>query len=127
MVAAQVRRSLMLLALLACSSDKVVFRDREPFNPPPDATNNFLGYFTSADKQTTCGNCHVNHQGDWVRTAHARAYADLVANSGATGECNTCHTVSDRGNAVAAPAGWDLVPDTVYHDVQCESCHGPGP
>jgi hypothetical protein len=127
MVAAQVRRSLLLLlALSACSSDNVVFRDREPFNPPPDATNNFLGYFTSADKQTTCGNCHVNHQGDWVRTAHARAYADLVANSGATGECNTCHTVSDRGNAVAAPAGWDLVPDTVYHDVQCESCHGPG-
>lgn len=110
--------------LVACTSEKLVFRD--PFNPPPDATNNFLGYFTSSDQQTTCGNCHVNHQADWSLTAHARAYGDLVASSSATSECYTCHTVSDRGNAVAAPGGWDKVADTVYHDVQCENCHGPG-
>ena len=24
------------------------------------------------------------------------------------------------------PAGWNTVQDTAYHDVQCESCHGPG-
>ena len=34
--------------------------------------------------------------------------------------------MSDRGNAVAGPAGWDVVQDTAYHDVQCENCHGPG-
>ena len=114
------------VALTACTSDKIVFQNREPFNPPPDSVNNFLGYFTSSDQQTTCGNCHVNHQADWVRTGHASAYATLVASSAAAPECYTCHTVSDRGNAVAAPAGWDKVANAVYHDVQCESCHGPG-
>ena len=39
---------------------------REPFNPPPDTQNNFLGYFTTSDQQTTCGNCHVMHQADWA-------------------------------------------------------------
>ena len=116
----------LALILGACSSDKIVFRDREPFNPPPDTAGQFLGYFTSADKQTTCGNCHVNHQADWVGTAHARAYADLTASSSATAECFTCHTVSDKGNVAAAPAGWDKVQDTVYYDVQCENCHGAG-
>ena len=80
--------------LIACTSEKLVFR--EPFNPPPDAANKFLGYFTSSDKQTTCGNCHVNHQADWALTAHASAYATLVASNDATTECYTCHTVSDR-------------------------------
>ena len=27
---------------------------------------------------------------------------------------------------VSGPAGWNVVQDTAYHDVQCESCHGPG-
>jgi hypothetical protein len=116
--------SVLAAFLSGCTSEKLVFR--EPFNPPPDAANKFLGYFTSSDKQTTCGNCHVNHQADWALTAHASAYATLVASNDATTECYTCHTVSDRGNAVAAPAGWDKVADTAYHDVQCESCHGPG-
>jgi hypothetical protein len=103
-----------------------VFRDREPFNPPPDAANKFLGFFTASDKQTTCGNCHVTHQASWVKTAHASAY-DLPATSpDVAPACYTCHTVSDRGNATAAPAGWDAVQDTAYHDVQCENCHGPG-
>jgi hypothetical protein len=115
-----------LLAPLLAGCTDTQFVDREPFNPPPDAANNFLGYFTVSDKQTTCGNCHVLHQEDWARTAHADAYSLLSGNSAATPECFTCHTVSDRGNAVAGPAGWDRVQDTVYHDVQCESCHGPG-
>jgi hypothetical protein len=115
-----------LLPVFLSGCTDTVFRDREPFNPPPDATNKFLGYFTSSDQQTTCGNCHVLHQVDWLNTAHASTYSLLAGNSDATAECYTCHTVSDRGNAVAGPAGWDAVQDTVYHDVQCESCHGPG-
>jgi hypothetical protein len=115
-----------LLPVLLSGCTDTVFRDREDFNPPPDAENKFLGYFTASDQQTTCGNCHVLHQADWAETAHSRAYAALAGNSAATDACFTCHTVSDKGNAVAGPAGWDVVQDTAYHDVQCESCHGPG-
>jgi predicted CXXCH cytochrome family protein len=34
--------------------------------------------------------------------------------------------VSQLGNFVGHPAGYSTVPDSSYHDVQCESCHGPG-
>ena len=115
-----------LLAVLLSGCTDTVFRDREPFNPPPDAANKFLGYFTASDKQTTCGNCHVLHQVDWSNTAHSNAFSLLAGNPDATSACYTCHTVSDKGNATAGPAGWDAVQDTAYHDVQCESCHGPG-
>ena len=114
------------LALLsgACSDEKIVFR--EPVNPPPDANSGFLGYFSASDKQTTCGNCHSLHQKHWSNTAHASAYSLLAGNPDATDACFTCHTVSDKGNATTAPAGWDAVQNAAYHDVQCESCHGPG-
>jgi hypothetical protein len=114
------------LALLsgACTDEKIVFR--EPVNPPPDANSGFLGYFSASDKQTTCGNCHSLHQKHWSNTAHASAYSLLAGNPDATDACFTCHTVSDKGNAKAAPAGWDAVQNAAYHDVQCESCHGPG-
>lgn len=116
---------LLLFAVLGGCTD-TVFRERNSFNPPPDQTNKFLGFFTASDKQTTCGNCHVLHQRDWSNTAHAGAYDSIVGNPAATDACFTCHTVSDKGNATAAPAGWDAVHDTAYYDVQCESCHGPG-
>ena len=115
---------LLALLVLGCTDEEIVYRD--PVNPPPDATSGFLGYFTSSDKSTTCGNCHIGHEADWVNTAHAGAYATLQANPGAQGFCYSCHTVSDKGNAAAPPAGWDAVQDTAYHDVQCESCHGAG-
>jgi Doubled CXXCH motif (Paired_CXXCH_1). len=115
--------SLPVLAA-ACTDEKIVYR--EPFNPPPDAEAGFVGYFTSSDKSTTCGNCHVDHQNKWVETAHADAYASLVNSGSAQDFCFTCHTVSQNGNAVSEPAGWSVVQDTAYHDVQCESCHGPG-
>lgn len=115
---------LLAVVAIACTTEKLVFRD--PFNPPPDANGKFLGYFTVANKQTTCGNCHVNHQAQWVTTKHASAWADLQNSGHAQPFCNNCHTVSQNGNLATAPAGYAAVPDSVYQDVQCESCHGAG-
>ena len=126
----RLRTALGLLSLLtaACTDEKIVFR--EPFNPPPDAASGLVGYFTTSDKQTTCGNCHVGHQADWAKTMHANAYDHLVAEvPNPAPECFSCHDVTGRGNLVGLTgkaAGWDLTKDTVYYDVQCESCHGPG-
>jgi hypothetical protein len=53
----------------------------------------------------------VTQQKGYVRTAHTDAYATLVSN---------------EEYATAAPAGWEAVEDRAHHDVQCESCHGPG-
>jgi len=44
---------LCALATGGCGDD-IVFVDREPFNPPPDAASGFLGYFDASTKQTTC-------------------------------------------------------------------------
>ena len=122
----RLRTALLFAPLLlgACTDEKIVFR--EPFNPPPDAASGFVWYFTTSDKQTTCGNCHVGHQRDWETTRHADAYATLAENPGAQAFCFSCHTVSELGNAQTGAVGWDAVQDTAYHDVQCESCHGPG-
>jgi Cytochrome c554 and c-prime len=116
--------ALGLSALLGCTD--TVFRDREPFNPPIDTKAGLLGYFTVSTKQTTCGNCHTEKQADWVQTKHASAYADLIGSNHAQSSCYSCHTVSANGNLATAPAGWDAKQDSVYYDVQCESCHGPG-
>lgn len=117
---------LAALAVGACTTETIVFRDREPFNPPPSAAQGFLGYYTVNTKLTTCGNCHVGKQRDWVTTRHAGAYQTLNANAGKQDLCFSCHTVNQNGNAFSGTAGWDAVKDSVYHDVQCESCHGPG-
>jgi predicted CXXCH cytochrome family protein len=113
----------------ACTDEKIVFENRA-FNPPADAVNGFLGYFTNTPtnpKQTSCGNCHVVHQRDWVTTAHANAWAGLLTEGNPPQTfCTGCHTVSGKGNAVVGNAGYNRVPDVTYHDVQCESCHGPG-
>jgi predicted CXXCH cytochrome family protein len=112
---------------IACSSETVVFRDRAPFNPPPDAATGFLGYYDATQKQTTCGNCHVDYQTSWVTTAHAGAYATLEASPAKQGACYSCHTVTGLGNVASGTvAGYDAVEHVAYRDVQCESCHGPG-
>ena len=120
---------LAAFALGACTTEKIVYVTRPPFNPPPDQSSGFLGYFTVSDKQTTCGNCHVEKQATWKFTKHASAYEDLVrVVPAAPAACKNCHTVSQLGNAVPddSPAGFAKVADNAYHDVQCESCHGPG-
>ncbi|HTM33153.1 MAG TPA: cytochrome c3 family protein, partial [Vicinamibacterales bacterium] len=121
--------SMIALAVLAgagCTDEKIVFRDRPAFNPPPDSVNGFLGYFTVSTKQTTCGNCHVGVQNQWASTKHSQAWADLQGSGHASGACTKCHTVSELGNNIGHPAGYSTVADSAYHDVQCESCHGPG-
>jgi predicted CXXCH cytochrome family protein len=122
----KIMRALVIVAVAftACTREKILFRDR--FNPPLDAAAGFLGYFSANSKQTTCGNCHVDHQKRWVQTAHASAWSDLVASGHQQSSCNSCHSVTERGNTVEGTAGYDKVQDVAYHDVQCESCHGPG-
>jgi hypothetical protein len=116
----------VLLVVAGCTD--IVYRDRPPFNPPPDGTTSgFLGYFTAAEKQTTCGNCHVGQQADWIQTLHSNAWDTLTLNAAYTPGCGErCHTVNSRGNQPLKNVGYDSVASVAYHDVQCESCHGPG-
>lgn len=117
--------ALPLAGLLAgCTTEKLVFRDRDPFNEPVAAAKGFLGYYDASTKQTTCGNCHVDFQASWETSAHAGAYASLPTT--AQDFCKSCHTVGGNGNLVQEMAGFDATQDSAYHDVQCESCHGPG-
>jgi predicted CXXCH cytochrome family protein len=114
-------------AALAGCEDDVVYQDRPPYNPPPAAAASFLGYYDAPTQKTTCGNCHADFQGGWAATKHAQAYNTLNSNPGKQDSCFGCHTVNGRGNAAfGTTAGWDGVKDVVYHDVQCESCHGAG-
>lgn len=116
----------VLFLAASCTTSDIVYRDREPFNAPPDQASGLLGYYTVATKQTTCGNCHVGHQADWKQTHHASAKATLASNSHANASCYTCHSVDEKGNSLTGPAGWTVVNASAYQDVQCESCHGPG-
>ncbi len=97
-----------------------------PFNPPADALNGFLGYFNVSAGQTACGNCHASYQQRWSATAHADAWAGLQGSGHAQPSCEGCHTVNEFGNFLTDSAGYKTTQDSTYHDVQCESCHGPG-
>jgi hypothetical protein len=110
----------------ACVDEKIVFRDRELFEEPLEAAGSFLGYSDVEDNLTTCGNCHIGPQGEWEETAHAGAWATLQDNPGAQEFCEGCHTVGQLGNEVGEVAGYAATGEDRYHDVQCESCHGPG-
>jgi len=117
----------LCFAASACVDEKIVYRDGPAFVAPPAAAANFLGYHDETTNRTTCGNCHVTQQGKWEQTAHSDAWATLQASSGAGASCEGCHTVSNKGNAVTdANVGYTATKDSRYHDVQCESCHGPG-
>jgi hypothetical protein len=121
----------MVFTASACTTTEIVEVPRPPFNPAPDSVAGFLGLYTVSTNQTTCGNCHVNNQTQWSGTKHAGAYAALASLPAGVAQpsCFGCHTVSENGNiynAAGVPGGWNAVADSVYHNVQCESCHGPG-
>ncbi len=117
---------LALVATIGCTDTNTVFRDRPPFNPPPDTASGFLGYYNDSTGQTTCGNCHVDHQTKWAGTRHAGAYATLINSGHAQTYCMNCHTVGPNGNDATGLVGFAKVQSKGYWDVQCESCHGPG-
>jgi predicted CXXCH cytochrome family protein len=107
--------------------EKIVYRDGPNFTTPPTNAASFLGYSDRVEKKTVCGSCHVGQQGKWSLTAHADAFATLQGSGHMQGSCQGCHTVNNLGNAVTdTTAGWRSTHDERYHDVQCESCHGPG-
>ena len=117
---------LMVSGLAGCVDEQIVYRDRDFFEEPLAAAGNFLGYTDESSKLPVCGNCHVEKQGDWIGTAHADAWAGLQANPAAEAACEKCHSVNELGNTVTATAGHNATGEARYHDVQCESCHGPG-
>jgi predicted CXXCH cytochrome family protein len=111
----------------ACTSEKVVYRDGANFAAPPANAASFLGYSDATTKRTVCGSCHIDYQTRWAQTKHASAWANLQASGAIAGYCEACHSVNNLGNAIADTAvGFRSSKDARYHDVQCESCHGPG-
>lgn len=118
---------LLPYALAACTDERIVFRDRELFRQLPPGAANFIGYSDQDEKLVVCGNCHVGQQSRWEQTQHAQAWAGLQKAGAAVQDfCEACHTVNQRGNPHEGSGGWVATNDPRYHDVQCESCHGPG-
>jgi len=124
----------MSAVLTACTNETIVtetvvdtvFVQQGVSNPPPDAVSGLLGYFEPTTGLTTCGNCHIDVQSRWAQTEHAAAFETLDGSGSAQPFCYGCHTVSEKGNDLSAASGWNAVETDVYHDVQCENCHGPG-
>jgi predicted CXXCH cytochrome family protein len=113
--------------LLGACGEDIVYRDLPDFSSPPEGAANFLGYSDETNKRTVCGNCHVGKQADWQQTAHASAWHDLESSGASQASCEVCHSVSANGNLVTETnVAYTSTKDERYHDVQCESCHGPG-
>ena len=112
------------MVVSACSDESLAFD--VPGLSLADSVGGFLGYHTASAKWTLCGNCHGDEQAAWIESRHSSAWATLQASGSAATECESCHTVTERGNALVEAAGYDVVPDASFGDVQCESCHGPG-
>ncbi len=117
---------LALSAVSACLDEQVVYEDKAFSSDPPSAAESFLGYANADTRQTVCGTCHIEKQGQWENTAHSGAWATLQDSGHAEEFCEACHTVNALGNFVVADAGHVATGDERYQDVQCEACHGPG-
>jgi predicted CXXCH cytochrome family protein len=117
---------LLVASFGACTDEEIVFRDRELFEDPPTAALGMLGYSNLETGLTVCGNCHIGPQGQWSETGHASAWEGLQNSGHAQAFCEGCHTTNELGNVLTAAAGYNASPEERYHDVTCESCHGPG-
>ncbi|MCB9463485.1 MAG: hypothetical protein H6682_07360 [Candidatus Eisenbacteria bacterium] len=117
--------ALVLLAV-GCTDEEKVYIDKPLFEDPPESAAGFLGYDEEGQKLTVCGNCHVGQQAGWETTAHAGAWETLEASGHAQGLCENCHTAGPNGNTTDGTVGFAGTQSSRYHDVQCESCHGPG-
>lgn len=118
---------LIASALAGCVDEEIVYRERPIFVEPPQAAAGFVGYTDTTTNLTVCGNCHVGQQNQWEETGHADAWVTLEATGRAQDFCRECHSVNSLGNPVAGQTGgWIGAKEARYHDVQCESCHGPG-
>ena len=118
----------LLVVLLAsgCVDEDVLYPDQASWAEANDGIYGFLGYSDPAEKVPTCWSCHPALQAQWQETAHADAWAGLQSSGHAAEYCEPCHTVSHLGNASTnSRAGFQASRDPRYHDVQCESCHGP--
>lgn len=110
---------------LACTSDQIVYREDGLASPGADSVSGMLGYRSVSEKLTVCGGCHADEQLAWSETGHSDAWAGLQSSDHAADYCESCHTVNELGNYLTEAAGYNAIPDSSYHDVQCESCHGP--
>jgi hypothetical protein len=85
----------------------------------PTATPYFVG-----DVLNGCA-CHQTDKVDpWALTAHAHAWESLQGSGHPASYCEPCHTTQDTV-PVPGNSGYDDAPIAIFHDVQCESCHGP--
>ena len=118
----------LLGSVWGCVDEDAVYVEQPPWaDPLESATTGFLGYADAEEKETACAGCHAGLQSEWEGTAHADAWEGLQASGHASEFCEACHTVSALGNEVTEEnAGWPATQDPRFHDVQCESCHGPG-
>jgi predicted CXXCH cytochrome family protein len=122
------RALLVLLAVLAtasCRDERVVYRDRDLLQGLPAGAQGFVGYSNVQTQMTVCGNCHVTQHNQWRETAHAQALTSIGAPA-TQAVCAGCHGTSDVGNDATTSGGLPATGDARFHNVQCESCHGPG-
>jgi len=112
----------LMVGQTGCTDEETVFVERGVFDEPTETVNNYLGYVGDpADKKPACANCHATFWGQWKGHGHSSAFDNVVSES-----CWPCHTINENGNAAEGDAGYVLVQDARYQDVQCESCHGSG-
>ena len=115
-----------LLSGTGCVDERIVYRDRDLTGDIPTGHAGFVGLTNQTTNLTVCGNCHVSFQGEWEQTAHADAWETLQSSGSAQSFCENCHTVNQLGNLTEEAGGFATTGDERYHNVQCESCHGPG-
>lgn len=118
--------ALSLVSASACVDSAVVASDPVSYGELPEAAGGFIGYTDASSQLTSCGNCHVAKQGEWLATKHSKAWTGLQASGHASEACAGCHSTGELGNAATETAGYNATLDPRYQDVQCEACHGAG-